>query len=410
MSLTLSTIISRVNRKIQQASSKLGGQVEMIAIINEANRDIQSRVDLICAKRTGTPRLIMNEIYEYAIDSDCAYDKMIEAMFEDENNSLNKSQFQRSPAKFFFSMKNPYNFNAYGTGYATSVNDNSLPNQLGNAFESIAVDFLNGSPYLMVRMIEGKSTATLSNLDTYDGNGTWVIGGDTATVVTDDQKYREGSGSVRFDSAGVTTAVSIANSTLTAVDLTDYEDKAVMTLDLELPSTIPTSVTLRWGSDASNYWEKTVTVAQNGLPLIQGWNTLGFDWQTATQTGSPTITDIDYIQLTVTNSAATAATYRADNIVCRLGRQCTLKYYSKFLVLSDAGVRKADFTLTDDTTMMQEREVNMLVWAAARIANQQLRQWNEADRLEQELQRMVDEYKQFQPSQEEVAFTSYYIM
>lgn len=410
MALTLSTIISRVNRKIQNASSKLGGQNEMIAIINEANREIQSRVDLICAKRTGVPRLIMNNIFEYSIDSDCAYDKMIEAIFEDENTSLNKSQFQRNPAKYFFSMKNPYTFTGYGMGYSTSVNNVDLPNQVGNTFESIAIDFLNGSPYLMVNMIEGKSTATLTNMDTYDGNGTWVIGGDTSTLQTDNQKYREGTGSVRFDSAGSTTAVTITNSTLTAVDLTDYEDKGVMTLDLELPSTSPTSVTLRWGSDASNYWEKTVTVAQNGLSFIQGWNTLGFEWQTATQIGSPTVTAIDYLQITVTNSSATAATYRADNIVARLGRQCTLKYYSKFLVLGNNGTRKADFTLTDDTTMMQEREVNMLVWAASRIANQQLRQWNEADRLENELQRMVDEYKQFQPSQDEPSFTSYYIV
>src|SRR3990172_8653750 len=106
--LTASEIISRINRKIMNASSKLGGPTEMLNILNEANRDIQTRVDLISGKRTGTPKLIMNNIWEYPVDVDISYDKMIEAEFEDEYTSSSKSQFQRTPAKFFFNLRNPY--------------------------------------------------------------------------------------------------------------------------------------------------------------------------------------------------------------------------------------------------------------------------------------------------------------
>lgn len=416
MSLTLANIISRVSRKVQNATQKLGGQNEVIAIINEANRELESRVDLISAKRTGTPRLIMNNIFEYPIDIDISYDKMIEANFEDENQSTGRSQFQRSPAKFFFNMKNPFQDNGYGIGTGIGGGNSwdgfgwNGQGGMGNYFETISIDFQNAQPFLMVRMIYGKPFVQLNNLDTTTENGTWVALANTNNVRTDNQKYREGTGSVAFDGDGVGLVYGITNSTMTAVDLTAYENEGVITLDVEVPSVLPTSITLRWGSDAANYWEKTVTVAQNGLALIPGWNTLGFDWASATQTGAPVVTAVDYLLITFTYAVANTSTYRVDNIQARLGRQCTLKYYSKYLVISNLGVRKENFTVTDDLTILQEKEVNMLVWIAARIANQQLRQYNEGDRFENEVRGMIAEYKQFQPSQDEPSFQSYYVM
>lgn len=413
MALTLSTIISRVNKKIQNAQGKLGGQTEIIAIINEAQRDIQSRVDFISAKKEGTPTLIMNNIWEYPLDADVSYDKIIEARFEDEFTDLNKAQFQRSPAKFFFNASNPFLSNGYGDNYRGGSDDRNLRNPLGPSdFEKIAIEFDNGNPYLMVRMIEGKSTVDINKCNTYDGDGTWVIGGDTSEVRTNNQNFRSGSGSVEFLSAGAATDVTVTNSTiLTPLDLTDYLNKGIATLELEiLSTTMPDDVELRWGSDSSNYYSVTVTARHNGLAFKEGWNSLGFNWKDVTVTGTPVITAIDYVEVTVNNTAALAATYRLDNIVMSLGRDCTLKYYSDYLVVADDGTRKAEFTVTDDSTILQEKEVNMLVWSAARIANQQLRQWVEGDRLELELQRMVQDYKDAQPSQEEPSSLSYYII
>jgi len=414
-SLTLAQIISQVNRKIQNAVSKLGGQNELINIINESNREIESRLDLISAKRTGVPELIMNNIWEYPLPIDISYDKMIEAQFEDEYTSNIKSQFQRSPAKFFFNLKNPYLYNGYGigSGMGSGGSSNGVgwngQGGMGNYFQEIGIDFLNAQPYLMVNMIQGKPFVMLNNLNTTTANGTWSAGTGATNVRTDNQKYREGTGSVAFDGDGIALSVGILNSTMTAVDLTEYENKGTITCDIELPDVVPTSITMRWGSSAADYWERTVTVAQNGLAFIPGWNLLGFDWP-QTDTGTPVITAVNYIEVFVTNAAITTSTYRLDDIEARLGRQCTLRYYSKYLVISDAGVRKENFTATDDKTMLAEKEVNILVWIATRIANQQLRQYNEGDRYENEIMRMIAEYKLQQPSQDEPAFISYYVI
>ena len=198
-SLTLAQIISQVNRKIQNAVSKLGGQNELINIINESNREIESRLDLISAKRTGVPELIMNNIWEYPLPIDISYDKMIEAQFEDEYTSNIKSQFQRSPAKFFFNLKNPYLYNGYGigSGMGSGGSSNGVgwngQGGMGNYFQEIGIDFLNAQPYLMVNMIQGKPFVMLNNLNTTTANGTWSAGTGATNVRTDNQKYREGT-------------------------------------------------------------------------------------------------------------------------------------------------------------------------------------------------------------------------
>src|SRR3990167_8836187 len=212
-SLTLAQIISQVNRKIQNAVSKLGGQNELINIINESNREIESRLDLISAKRTGVPELIMNNIWEYPLPIDISYDKMIEAQFEDEYTSNIKSQFQRSPAKFFFNMKNPYLYNGYGIGSGMgsgSAGGNwNGQGGMGNYFQTIGIEFLNAQPYLMVNMIQGKPFVMLNNLNTTTANGTWSAGSGATNVRTDNQKYREGTGSVAFDGDGISLTVGI---------------------------------------------------------------------------------------------------------------------------------------------------------------------------------------------------------
>ena len=59
------------------------------------------------------------------------------------------------------------------------------------------------------------------------------------------------------------------------------------------------SLQLRFGSSYSAYYQSSVTAQFTGSAFKQGWNLLGFNWNTATITGSPSTSAIDYLRFQV---------------------------------------------------------------------------------------------------------------
>ncbi len=105
-------------------------------------------------------------------------------------------------------------------------------------------------------------------------NGTWAIGGlgNTASnLVVNNSNFVQGSGSLQFDVSVGTGFIS--NSTMTAVDLSDYEDQASFFVWVYVPTGANlTSVTLRIGSSTSAYDSLAVTTNQQGNTFENGWN------------------------------------------------------------------------------------------------------------------------------------------
>ena len=67
----------------------------------------------------------------------------------------------------------------------------------------------------------------LSQMDSFDGNGTWSAADDAANVATQTTGEKRGAGAVEFDidvSASVNDYATIENSTLTQVDLSSASD------------------------------------------------------------------------------------------------------------------------------------------------------------------------------------------
>lgn len=413
--LTASQLLQRVYRKIHNTQGKLGGETEVLKILDEANRTLQLKVDFISAKRTAVPVLVFHDIYEYPIAADIAYDKMIEADFEKELDRLTKSNFQKTTPKFLFNARNPYVLNSYMTannssGYVGGVGYGAGDGQQ-SPIQTMGIEFENASPYFMLKTTEQQAATQISDCDSYDGNGTWINVSDTTNIRTDNQRYKQGAGSVAFNTSGGSTTISLENSTLTAVNLSQIVGKGYVTMWVELPNTtLPTSFTIRVGSDSSNYYEMTASVKQSGLPFIPGWNLLGFHLETATTVGTPDDENIDYFRFTMTYPSVVSAIFRIDDIWARFGKECTLKYYSKYLVTDVNGVRKENFTATDDSTILQQEEVDLLVYEAAICALKQIRQFNEADNLSIFHQKAIDTYMQKHPSQQEIESMSYYLL
>lgn len=177
---------------------------------------------------------------------------------------------------------------------------------------------------------------------TTSDSGTWVLDSTTSdaeNLVVDSINYNEGAGSLSFDadvSNQANDRVSILNSTMNSLDLTQFYGLSGAFLDVYIPeSTNFTSVTLTWGTDTSNYYSATVTTDAYGAAWAENtWQTLKFPWTGATTvTGTPDYTDITYfrIDFNYTGSYTDATGFKVDNLRFIRPEKLNLYYLSTYV-------------------------------------------------------------------------------
>jgi len=170
---------------------------------------------------------------------------------------------------------------------------------------------------------------TLHNMDTYDGDGTWVGSNDATTVATDAATYKEGSGSVSFTidvSNSTSNKATLTNSAFTAVDISAYdlnEGGIILWAYLTDAGDIK-SFEVKWGSDSSNYYAaKQYEVDVQGLKYKNGWNRIFIPTRNRQTVGSPDMSGVDYLQVNIGFDSG-----ETDQASCRLD---SIQYVDKFL-------------------------------------------------------------------------------
>jgi hypothetical protein len=223
-------------------------------------------------------------------------------------------------------------------------------------------------PILRLIWRNGNTRQIVHSMDSLTSNGTWAsdtAASDATTLAQDAVRYKTGSASLKFNidvSQSANNYAAIVNSTLTAVDLTDYENVAHFRawLDLQQMTTanlaLISSVELRWGSNASNYWYSQKSTTVNAGSFKAQWNRIDWDWETASKFGTPNVTAITYLALIINYGAGMTDTsnVRWDELVCFLPRELEFVYYSTCLVQTAAGVWQEEFT-SDDISVATER-------------------------------------------------------
>lgn len=217
-----------------------------------------------------------------------------------------------------------------------------------------AIKWYRETPVLVATYSGGQSLLVQS-CDDLTNDGTWAVSGDGSSLLEDQQVYVQGEGSLRFTvtASGGTTTLTCTNAS--QFDVTDYLNDGRLFLDLQCPSTNTaaiTSVRVRIGNDASNYYEQTATTRHNGSTILGGWGVISCDLTTATETGTVTDNELDYIQVLITHGVTGVnGSYRLDNIFLSKGTYFILPYYSKFNVktASNAYIEKA--TASTDTIL-----------------------------------------------------------
>lgn len=216
--------------------------------------------------------------------------------------------------------------------------------------------------------------ATIHNCDTYNGNGTFTAVGGASSVASEATKFVQGVGAVTFNSDLGTATAGIQNTTMTAVDLSAYEDNDLFVWVYIPDATLITSFTFRWGSDSSNYWSDTVTQTHDQLAFYAGWNLLRFDWSAATETGSPDSSAVDFVSFFMTKDAAkTAATgWIVDGMMASINSNTDVVYYSKYPWQTSTGSYLENSTADTDLLNADTDEYSLFVNRAAKIVSAKL--------------------------------------
>lgn len=215
----------------------------------------------------------------------------------------------------------------------------------------------------------------LNSADTIVGNGTWVASGGATNLRQNNLQFTDGvASSICFDTLASSSPAILTNSTGQAQDLTDgYLQAHQFLYSFMNPASKFTSIELRFGSDASNYFKETFTQTQSGTSFANGWNLCDGDWANATVVGSPDITDIDYLQVRWVYDGTVITDVGLNQIWSRLGVISEIEYYSKYL-FQNASTGAFQETITDDSNIinLDTETRNVLFFLVGKYAVQQI--------------------------------------
>lgn len=282
---------------------------------------------------------------------------------------------------------------------------------LNSVANTMAFKYSNGSRYGLFKYQDGYS-ALFHNCDTFDQEGTWTISGDGSNIVTDQNIYLQGLGSIRFNitaSSGTTTLVITDAPTF---DLTDYLTSYCF-LDLQCPSSNTaaiTSITVRVGDDALNYYEVSAVVRYRGDSILGGWGLIGFNMEDKTTFGSPSNTSTNYFRIVINHgTTGINGVYRLDNIFFARPVYFQLPYYTKYNVVGNDNVYKQYPTSLDDTILCPPDFLGAFYFKALEhIAIHRLQNQGIATYAARELKPKEDYLKASYPSQKPPIQTIWY--
>lgn len=211
-------------------------------------------------------------------------------------------------------------------------------------------------------MIRVSSNRTLprSYLDPMSDTTGWTLAGSGSSLTQDTIVYYNAPASLRFTATGASTATLTKD--ISSQDLTSYQSVGVIFVPVFIPASSAsslTSVTVRLGSSSTAYYESTVTTGFIQSFQSNQWNLLAFDLATATTTGSPTITAMDYLQVRFTTSA-TITNLRAGGVWISYPSMHELIYATSAIFQASGANPSMTITDDNDTVLLTEPAYTLL--------------------------------------------------
>ena len=319
-------------------------------IVNKSARQILSEIDLFETKRTQP--LVSPYYYgqwDYAVPTDLKSNKVIDI----------KPQINRTPSDNF---SNQYN----------------KPFDLHKQFTAAPMFTINNdSGYKSIRLASPnqQNNSQLNAANAVSGNGVWTVDNTVAVNIRQNTvNYISNTSAINFDLVATTASTGyIQNTTMTPIDFTSYLNQGVVFFYVYLPKASHfTSITFRWGSSLSNYYQQTVTTNSNGNAFNDGWNLCVANWITATVVGSPVVTAINTVQIGFTYDGNVQYGCGINNIFASLGSILNVEYYSNCMFQdSITGAFKSEATSDNDIIVLENISRNMLLALVAYWSTQE---------------------------------------
>ena len=326
------------------------------AFLNDLNVKIQNKSNAIpVSARTFINQVLRNEVGSYDYTSTIRHTKTYQAIYDDVIRYPLPSDMK---SEALMDVQMYKNYNQRSSKKYRKVSPNVFRTM--QETDTVAFDYSDGLSWLLGNFDTDYQSAILNSLDSLTVNGTWTAADDGTNIATETSNYIAGSGSVSCDMSVAGTTLSIENSTITAVDLSDI-DKLFVWVYLPVASTL-TSITLLYGSSAAAYYTTTATTPFNVSSFDTGWNLVGFD--TGTATGVPDDENIDYAKISLNFSSApsTLTGFLFDGLLASKGNPIEIPYYSKYPWQTSTGTWLLDSTSNEDVLNATELEYD--VWLA----------------------------------------------
>jgi len=316
-------------------------------VIERAARQLLLDIDpneTIRTAQFSTP--VFNTIFDYAIASDVKGTRLIDIY----------PQVRRLPRDIWTQ--------AYNQAFDVAKEN------IFNSLNMFTVSFNTGIKTVRINAPFLNPPVIINQAESITSNGTWAVSGTASSLEVDNVNYVQGAGSLSFD---VTSGSAIlTNSTMSSIDLSSFVGQSSLFSYVYVPTgSYLTSVTMKWGSSASDYYSSTVTVNQDNVAFVNGWNTCKFDWATASTTGTPDDTAINYVQVTL---VVTGTMYgcKVNGINSILGSILDYEYYSTCL-FRNSSTGAFQENISDDTDLINLglESYNLLFNKVAEFAAQQ---------------------------------------
>lgn len=282
----------------------------------------------------------------------------------------------------------------------------SLPNGVQLTFES--------NKGVGIMRVASARTSARALLDPMSATSGWTAAGSASGLAADSTDYYESPSALRFLLTGASTGT--LTRTIAAGDMSTYQGVGVVFLALKIPSTasaasLLSSVAIRLGSSSTAYTTVTATTGFLGAWTLGDWVIVALDLSTGSDTGTPSYTNITYLQVRLTTTA-TITNFRVGGIWASLPTPYNLIFGSSAIFMA-TGANPA-LTITNDTDqiVLNDAAYNLYQWECAKeIAIQQGGKLSSGtvktitERLDGELYPM---YKADNPSQEVRTLSNYY--
>ena len=357
-------------------------------LINRAARQLLLDCDPQETKRIALfSAPIFNSVYDYPIAADVKGNKLIDI----------RPQVSRIPRDVWSQ--------AYNQAFdVAKQNVFSLANMF-------TMNFNTGIKTIRINAPVLNSPVIINQADSTTSNGTWSAAGTASGLTVNNTNFAQGAGALQFDAT--TGAAYVENSTMGAVDLTAHLNQSSLFVWVYVPTgSNLTSVALRWGSSSSAYYTRTVTQNQDAVAFVNGWNLCQFQWSGATTVGSPTVSSIKYIRVTL-NLTASATACLVNGIDSILGQILEYEYYSKYL-FRDSTTGVFQEIVTDDSNLvnLDTESYNLLCNLCAFLAAQQQQgldaTFYDGSFFQQQYQAGLVRYKSMYKSELQKPQTTYY--